>query len=511
MFLIKNIQIPIEDEIDLKGLVAAKFRIPASSVEGLRIMRKALDARKKNHLKYNFTLIVDSLPEIEHPDIINYKEPQPYISPARKLKDPNPFIIGAGPAGLFTALGLVEQNLKPMIFDRGESLDQRIPKVKEYWSKGILDEDSNVQFGEGGAGTFSDGKLTARNRDFYSNRIIEYLIRFGADSKISYEALPHLGTDKLRKIITNIRIYLQEKGCRFHWNSKLSDMVIQDGKLKHAVINDQTYSPEALFLATGNAAREIFVTLDKYQAVSSKPFAVGVRIEHSQNYIDQAFYGDKMDLSITGPATYRLTANNKGRGTYTFCMCPGGYVIGAASGSEHLVVNGMSFSDRNNQYANSAIVVSVTEKDFGANNLAGMHFQQKIEKKCFITARNYTAPAQAARDFVNGRATSRSFRNSFRPSVNRIDINPLFPPFLSQELNFALTQFNKRVPGFIDKGILIAPETRTSSPVRINRDKSRFNSLVANNLFPVGEGSGYAGGIISSAVDGYKISKIFYY
>jgi uncharacterized protein len=509
MYLVKNVKITLASDYDLREAVSIKFGLKSGQIGDIEILRKALDARKRNRLKLNFTLLISELPEISHPDLLHYSEPLPYISSKKKLSDPQPLIVGAGPAGLFAALGLVERGFKPIIFDRGEMLENRTKKVSEFWQKGVLDEESNVQFGEGGAGTFSDGKLTSRNRDFYSSKIFSELIKFGASLNIKYEALPHLGTDKLRIIIKNIRNYLINNGCTFHWNHKLENITIENNRIKNIRINGISYKPEILILATGNAARETFEMLDKINAVTSKPFAVGVRIEHPQNFINASFYGNKTDLSLTGPATYRLTSNKGKKGIYSFCMCPGGFIIGASTEKNHLTINGMSFSDRSNYYANSAIVVSVSQEDIGTGALAGVDFQQKIESQCFNFSKNYFAPAQSAADFINGDKSSEKITTSYNPGVNPIDINNCLPELLSADLKFGLDQFDKRVPGFIENGILIAPETRTSSPVRIIRDNVNYSSIAADNLYPAGEGSGYAGGIISSAVDGYKISQLF--
>jgi uncharacterized protein len=511
MYLIKNLLIPLAPEYDLRSAVARKFKLDQRSIQGIEILRKALDARKKNNLKYNFTLLIEEMPFTKHPDLISYQQPQPYITEQVKLNDINPFIIGAGPAGLFAALALVEKGLKPVIFDRGDILEKRTAKVNDFWKKGLLDENSNVQFGEGGAGTFSDGKLTSRNRDYYSQKIFELLIRFGADEAIKYDALPHLGTDKLKIIIKNIRNYLISKGCIFNWNHKLENIVVEGGKITAVKINETSFRPEILILAVGNAARHTFELLNQIKAVEAKPFAVGVRIEHPQHFINDSLYGKNTDLSLTGAATYRLTSKIKDKGVYSFCMCPGGFVIGTCTEKDHLVVNGMSYNKRSNNFANSAIVVSVNETDFGKNALAGMEFQRKIEQNSFNPDFPYFAPIQSAKDFCNGIRSLPTLTNSYRPGVNSIDINKLFPGQISAYLKSGINHFNHKIPGFIQNGILVAPETRTSSPVRIVRDNSKFHSIAADNLYPIGEGSGYAGGIISSAADGFKTSQIFRY
>ncbi|MCK4312040.1 MAG: hypothetical protein KAW88_04830 [Candidatus Cloacimonetes bacterium] len=510
MYLIKNVLASISRKIDLKYYISKKLNLSLNTIDNIKILRRSIDARKKNNLKYNFTISASIHGKIpQHPDITEYKPPEPYLESKKQIFDLHPFIIGAGPAGLFAALSLVEKGFKPYIFDRGDEIEKRTKKVTKFWEKGLLDEESNVQFGEGGAGTFSDGKLTTRTRDFYTEKIIDYLVKFGADKKIKYEALPHLGTDGIKKIVINIRNFLEEKGCKFFWKHKLQDIQIQNGKIASVNINKQTYNPEILILAIGNSARDTFEMLSQKISLENKPFAVGVRIEHLQDYINQAFYGEKTDFTITGPASYRLTAKSKNRGIYSFCMCPGGYIIPASSEKDSLVLNGMSFKDRNNKYANSAIVVTVNESDYGKQILAGIEFQRKIERKCFLPKNPYFAPVQKVNDFLKGKTSENKIRSSYVPGILPKKLNELLPEQISKNLKFGLKIFDKRIPGFIKEGILLAPETRTSSPIRILRNKETFEALEVSNLYPIGEGSGYSGGIISSAVDGYKLGQIF--
>jgi uncharacterized FAD-dependent dehydrogenase len=508
LFLIKNVVIPVSKEVNLKKALSKKLRI--KSIDNIKILRRSIDARKKNNLKFNYTILTD-LPAkyLKNTDVLEYKYPEPYIQTQRKLSSKNPFIIGAGPAGLFAALSLFEKGFQPYIFERGDNIEKRVNKVSDFWKNGILDEESNVQFGEGGAGTFSDGKLTSRKSDYYTNQVIKYLMQFGADEKISYEALPHLGTDVLRKIVLNIRRFLEEKGCQFFWRNRLENLNIENDQITSVRINGKEYKPEVVILAIGNSARDTFEMLSQKTEMESKPFAVGFRIEHSQDYINDAFYGNQTDFSITGPATYRLTAQDGKRGIYSFCMCPGGFVIPASSEKDGLVLNGMSFQKRNNEFANSAIVVTVNEADYGQGNLAGMEFQRKIEKKCFKLDNPYFAPAQKALDFLNNKSNDSVPKTSYLPGIISSDLNSFFSPGITKTLKTGLNSFEKRIPGFTKKGILLAPETRTSSPVRILRDKETFESATISNLYPIGEGSGYAGGIMSSAADGYKLGCLF--
>ncbi len=510
MYLIRNVLVPVSKEIDLSKAISNKLKISSKYIGTIKTIRRSIDARKKNFLKYNFTLIAEIDFNINlNNEILEYIEPEPYIKSSIKLADPNPFIIGAGPAGLFAALSLVENGFQPYIFDRGETIDLRAEKVENFWQKGILDENSNVQFGEGGAGTFSDGKLTSRTRDFYTNKIVEYLIKFGADESIRYDALPHLGTDGLRSIIINLRKFLINEGCKFFWNSKLENITIENNSIADVTINNEKHSPEILILAIGNSARDTFTMLKDKIAMENKSFAVGFRIEHSQEFINSAFYGEKTDFSLTGPATYRLTAKHKDKGIYSFCMCPGGFIVAGSSEQNSLVLNGMSFKNRNNNFANSAIVATVNKADFGDDILAGMKFQQQIEKKCFNHSKPYFAPSQNADDFMKNSISSIQNQTSFLKGTYQEDLNEIFPQNITESLKSGLTKFNKRIPGFIDNGLLLAPETRTSSPVRLSRERDTFKSNGITNLFPIGEGSGYAGGIMSSAADGFKCSHLF--
>ncbi|MDP8203954.1 MAG: NAD(P)/FAD-dependent oxidoreductase, partial [Candidatus Tenebribacter mawsonii] len=421
----------------------------------------------------------------------------------------HPFIIGAGPAGLFAALSLVEKGFKPYIFDRGETILHRAKKVNDFWKNGNLDENSNVQFGEGGAGTFSDGKLTSRTNDFYTTKIIDYLIKFGADTTIKYDALPHLGTDGLRNIVIDLREFLIAKGCKFFWNSKLENIEIKNNKVSEVTINEEKYLPEILVLAIGNSARDTFTMFKNKISMENKSFAVGFRIEHSQGFINNYFYGEKTDFSLTGPATYRLTAKYKEKGIYSFCMCPGGYIVAGSSQQNGLVLNGMSYKDRSNKFANSAIVATVNKSDFDEDILAGMKFQQQIEQECFRNDMPYLAPSQNALDFINKSTSNKLTQTSFLPGIFHKDLSNIFSNSVTDALKFGLMKFEKRIPGFLENGLLLAPETRTSSPVRLIRERDTFQANGISNLFPIGEGSGYAGGIISSATDGYKCCKQF--
>ncbi len=509
-YIVKNISTDINVIPDFAKLINNKLKV--FNIEEIEILKKAIDARKRNALKFVYTLKIKvsvNLPN--HPDFIEYTDIVDETEIKKSLHDLHPFIIGMGPAGLFSALKLVENGFKPYLFDKGDDLSLRKEKVKLFWDEKKLDTDSNIQFGEGGAGAFSDGKLTARNRNFYSEQVFDYLIKFGADRDIKIDALPHLGTDKLEEINLNIRNYLIKAGCKFFYRHELQKISIEGNILKSVIINNIKYKPEIVILATGNSSRQIFNELFINNVpLENKPFAVGFRIEHPAEYINHLFYGKNTDFNLVGAATYKLTANYNNRGIYSFCMCPGGFVIPASSELDGQVVNGMSYSCRNNVFSNSALVVTVDKKDFGKHPLAGIDFQLKLEKDNYF---NFLSPAQNAYDFVNHtRSAGINNTSNFCGCIEK-DLADLVPGFISDSLKHGLSVFNKKLSfkdsSFLKKGILMSVETRTSSPVRILRDSIHYNSTGIKNLYPVGEGAGYAGGIISSATDGLKISGIF--
>ncbi len=510
-YLAKNIAVDVNSNLDFKKILNKKFRFPKDVKYEISILRKSIDARKKNRLKWNFTLILETNNVLKtQNDLTEYPAKDFTLTPSQKIKSKNPFIIGAGPAGLFAALILVENGFEPYIFEKGEPIDNRIKTVNDFWQKGILNPKSNVQFGEGGAGAFSDGKLTARSRNVYAEKVFRYLIKFGADPSIIYEALPHLGTDGLHKIVINIRKYLISKGTKFFWNHELDDIQLKGNKIDFVKINRVKYSPELIFLAIGNAARNTFKLLSENGiAIQSKPFSVGFRIEHKREFINKELYGAKTDFSKVGEASYRLTSKIGNRGVYSFCMCPGGFVVAASSEKKSVVVNGMSYLKRDNEFSNSAIVCSVGETDFGNQPFSGIEFQKKWENRAFNFEFPYFAPSQKVADFMNNNITQKLPKSSYKPGIYSHNLNEFYTKQIIDSLKIGLKNFDKKIPGFIKNGNLLGVETRTSSPIRIVRDKENLNSLSAKNLFPIGEGAGYAGGIISSASDGVKAASKF--
>ncbi len=511
-YIAKNISIDVNSKLNFRKILAKKFRFPKSLKYDVSILRKSLDARKKNRLRWNFTLLLETTESLKNQsDLAEYPSKNFEIIPSEKIRSKNPFIIGAGPAGLFAALTLVENGFEPYIFEKGEKIEDRIESVNNFWQTGNLNPKSNVQFGEGGAGAFSDGKLTARNRNIYAEKVFRNLIKFGAEPSIIYDALPHLGTDGLHKIVKNIRRYLISKGAKFFWNHQLDDIKIKNNKIDFVKINGIKYSPEIIFLAIGNAARNTFKLLFKAgMEIQSKPFSVGFRIEHRQNFINERLYGSKTDFAKVGNANYRLTAKVGERGVYSFCMCPGGFIVASSSEENSVVVNGMSYLKRDNAFANSAIVCSVNSNDFGKEIFAGMEFQRKWETFAFNSKYPYNAPFQTAGDFMKNNAFSQKIRTSYLPGIYPHNLNKFYNKQIIDSIKSGLINFDKKIPGFIQNGNLIGVETRTSSPIRIVRDVQMSHSLSALNLFPIGEGSGYAGGIISSAADGVRVASKFF-
>lgn len=419
-------------------------------------------------------------------------------------------IVGAGPAGLFAGLVFVNNGIKPIIIEQGKKVEERKKDVEEFLKTGKLNPSSNVQFGEGGAGTFSDGKLTTGINNKFCENVLNEFVKFGAPEEIKYINKPHIGTDKLIDIIANIRNYIIKNGGEFLFEEKVIDFNFENKMMKQVITNKRIIDANNVILAVGHSARDIFELLHKKDVLMErKNFSVGVRIEHKQKMINESQYGKNPKLKLP-PAEYKLVYHNKetGRSCYTFCMCPGGVVIASSSEEGTIVTNGMSTYLRDGENANSAILVNVTPNDFeGESPLAGMYFQKELEEKAFILGgKNYSAPAQKVGDFFKGEM-SKEFGNvepTYKPGISFVDLNELFPTYIAETLKEGIQYFDTKIHGFAnDDAILTAVESRSSSPVKINRDENLMSCSV-KGLYPCGEGAGYAGGIMSSAVDGIK-------
>ncbi len=472
-------------------------------------LRRSIDARKKNRMIYVvYRVAVEVVGDVSVPEgVIPYRPPDG-LKVGRVSKGVKPLIVGMGPAGLFCALALTEAGVKGSIIERGCPVEERVRKVEELWRYGRLDPSCNPQFGEGGAGTFSDGKLTTRVRDSRIRWIFDKLVEMGAPKDILCDAKPHVGTDVIRKVVRNIRERLIAAGWEVSFNTALEDVEIDSGRLGRVRVNGEWMGFSHVVLAVGHSARDTYrMLVSKGVPVSPKPFAVGFRIEHPQSLIDEAQYGRWAGHPKLPPATYHLTCNFKEhrRGVYTFCMCPGGYVICASSSPGELVVNGMSYRARDSGYANAAVVVTVDERDFPGGVLGGVEFQETVERVAFGVAGGYRAPAQQVSHFVYGGGCG-GLSSTYRPGVVPYPVEKILPGHLVPYLREALRVFGRKIKGFDSEGVIVAPETRTSSPLRILRDET-MQSVGAKGLYPCGEGAGYAGGIVSSALDGLRVAE----
>lgn len=419
-------------------------------------------------------------------------------------------VIGFGPAGIFASLVLAENGIKPIVIERGEPVEKRIESVNNFMNGGIFNEASNIQFGEGGAGTFSDGKLTSRIKDKLCRYVLERFVEFGAPEEILTKAKAHIGTDNLRNIVKSIREKIISLGGEIYFETKLEDFKIKNRKIVEIKTNKFNMSVDEVVLAIGHSARDTFELLAKKNIIlDPKPFSVGVRIEHRQSDVDFSLYGSQAGNPLLPKGEYQLSKRNSdGRAVYTFCMCPGGYVVPSASESNIIVTNGMSEFSRNGENANSAVVVSVSSKDYGDKPLDGMYFQRDIEARAYkLAGEDYSAPATTVKGFLDKiPSVKTSINSTYSRGLKPVELRDLFPLYVTDMLEAGFDDFSKKMKCFGDgDAVLTAPETRTSSPVRITRTDS-YHSLSCENLFPCGEGAGYAGGIMSAAVDGIKIA-----
>ncbi|HEY5523253.1 MAG TPA: FAD-dependent oxidoreductase [Desulfuromonadaceae bacterium] len=516
-FIYRNLSLTPQDrEETLPALLAAKLSVPLTSLRDVRIIRKGIDARKKPHIKLVYTLSFSAddiiRTHLGTDPALEWQDEKAASTPAQIQTSKRIVIIGNGPAGLFAALRLAEYGLAATIIERGEPVEQRALSVQRFWKDGILDTESNVQFGEGGAGTFSDGKLTCRSKDPLVPWVLEKFASFGAQPEIRYLAKPHIGTDRLRTVICAIRRELIEKGFAIRFGNRMTDLSIKDGRIAAVTLNDmEEISCDHLILATGHSARDTFELLERLNVpLQRKPFAMGLRVEHPQDLINRIQYGEPKQPNLPA-ADYAVAWNNSsnGRSAYSFCMCPGGVVVGGASESAGVVTNGMSGQLRNSPYANSALVVNVREEDFdGPGPLAGVQFQRRWEQRAFeLGGGGYRAPAQNLLDFLRlpGKGVART---SYRPGICETELDSVLPPFIIDTLREGIVDFGRKLKGFVTaEATLIGIESRTSSPVRILRDSS-FESVGVKGMYPAGEGAGYAGGIMSCAVDGIKIADV---
>ncbi len=485
--------------------VIKKYKINKRDIVSINIIRKSVDCRKKDNIHFSYSFALELRNEEKYTYLKKYNQPEIKIENHRDSKY-SPIIIGAGPAGLFCALTMVENGIAPIIVEQGEMVDQRLKTVQAYKDDASqFNCYSNVQFGEGGAGTFSDGKLTTNVNSPLINMVLNYFVKFSAPKEILYQSKPHIGTDNLVNIMKNIREYIQSKGGRYYFNTRFLDYQKENG-LIHVICDCQKFTTDTLVLAVGHSARNVYELLKQKEIVlTRKNFALGVRIEHLQKDLNYAQYGDcKLDLP---QAEYKLAYHGQQRDCYSFCMCPGGYVVASNSEKDGIVTNGMSYYNRDNVNCNSALLVNVKTSDFsGDDPLSGMYFQRELEHKAFIFGgNNGNAPIQKVGDFQEG-CTSLSFGKvlpTYLPGVTMCDLNDFLPDFIKDTLKQALPYFDHKIKGFNDKdSLLTAIESRSSSPVTIKRNEFMLSS--DDQIYPIGEGAGYAGGITTAAIDGIK-------
>lgn len=522
MLRISNIKISIDDDKSkILKVVLNKLKIKESELIKYNIFKESIDARKRGKIDFVYTVDVQLKNEQKIlkkriKDIVEVKQPC-YVEVRHGSDKINhrPVIIGSGPAGLFAALILAQRGYNPLLLERGLDVDERTKDINNFWNNRIFKGNSNVQFGEGGAGTFSDGKLTTRIKDIRCRKVLEEFVNFGAPDEILYSHKPHVGTDILKDVVKNIREEIKILGGEVRFNTQVIDIEIQNNSVKSLVVNnkEKIECQDAIF-AIGHSARDSYEMLHKKGVkIIQKPFAIGVRIEHPQELINKSQYKEFYNHPRLGAADYRLIEHtSNGRTAYSFCMCPGGTVIASASNEFEVVTNGMSEHARDKVNANSAFLVNVTPEDFANNHpLAGIEFQRKYEKLAYeLGGKSYNAPMQLVGDFLNDKTTTDigKVEPSYKPGIKGSDLKECLPEFVILTMKEALMSLDKKLNGFaMYDAVLTGVETRSSAPVRIVRDEQTLESVNIKNLYPCGEGAGYAGGIITAAVDGIKCAE----
>ena len=508
MIKVRQIKISILKDTKEELIKKISKKINDKNIEIIKINKKSIDARDKENIFFVYEVIINVKDENKiklSNDVLKYKEEnyEYKITGQKKMKE-RPIIVGSGPSGLFLGYMLSINGYNPIIIERGESIEQRVKTVEKFFKTGNLNKNSNIQFGEGGAGTFSDGKLNTLVKDIRQKKVFEIFVENGAPKEIMYDSKPHIGTDILRNVIINMRNEMIDFGCTFKYNTTLTDIKIEKNTIKSIIVNEKEEIPcETLILALGHSAKDTYRMLnEKGINMTSKPFSIGIRIQHKQSMINESMYGK---YSKYLPASsYKLTYKAKdNKGVYSFCMCPGGYVVNSSSEAGNLVINGMSNYNRDSKKANSAIIVTVDEKDYGTNLFDGMNFQEKLEQKAYKEG-NSLIPTQNYIDFKNNiKSKKLLLKPEFKGGYTLSNINEILPKNICEDIIEAIEYFNKKIKGFNnDDSIISAVESRTSSPVRILRnDKYQTN---IKGIYPIGEGSGYAGGITTSAMDGIR-------
>jgi len=524
MLRITELKLPLDHtQEQLESAIVDKLNINKIQMIGFSVFRRGFDARKKDAILLVYTLDVEVKDE---QTVLSHFTDDPHIGPtpdtdyrfvgqAPKSGLPRPVIIGLGPCGIFAGLVLAQMGFRPIILERGKAVRERTKDTFGLWRQSVLNPESNVQFGEGGAGTFSDGKLYTQIKDpkHYGRKVLTEFVKAGAPKEILYLSKPHIGTFRLVSMVEHIRAQIESLGGEIRFQSRVDDIVIEQGRMQGIVLhNGETLAATHVILALGHSARDTFNMLyERGVYIEAKAFSVGFRIEHPQSLIDRCRFGKFAGHPLLGAADYKLVHHCKnGRSVYSFCMCPGGTVVAATSEIGHVVTNGMSQYSRNERNANSGIVVGITPEDYPGHALAGIDFQRQWEKQAFMLGgENYQAPAQTVGDFLAGKPSTGlgSVQPSYTPGIKLCDLNAALPDYAVEALHEALPAFDKSLKGFaMPDALLTGVETRTSSPVRIKRDET-MQSLNTKGLYPAGEGAGYAGGILSAAIDGIKAAE----
>ena len=500
----------IYDQEFILNSAAKKLRVNPTEITAIKQLKRSIDARQSPIYKLLADIYIGELPSEENPKYI--------YNPVKGNK--KVIVVGFGPSGMFAALRLIELGIKPIIIERGKDVQTRRRDLRALQQDRVVNPDSNYCFGEGGAGTYSDGKLYTRSvKRGNVRKILEIFIQHGADPDIAIESHPHIGSNKLPNIISAVRQTVLNAGGEIHYDSRVTDFILSDKKLTGVIVNSsEEYFADSVILATGHSARDIIQLLHKNNIkIEAKPFALGVRIEHPQPLINEIQYHTKVKPDNLPSATYNLSQNIEGKGVYSFCMCPGGIIVPAMTAPDEIVVNGMSMARRDSPFANSGLVVEIKEEDWKREHtdciFGALHLQQEIEHNAFkLASQTLSAPAQRATDFAEGKLSQTLPKTSYIPGLTSARLDEELPSFIVKRLKKALKIFDRKMNGYYtDEAILVGVESRTSSPIRILRDKESFMHVEIEGLFPCGEGAGYAGGIVSSALDGENCAQAVSY